>query len=145
MSTEQLKQHGSAILEAAKDHLVAVLAAAPEEGWTAVEWAGAAGLLLGGGTFEAVFAHHLAPVLVSEGRAVQVGEEAVARFRPADESKEESHSAMAAATSAPQVWSSTASGELEVPQTILQQEFPAGEADIEAEKKPTDHDGPWIP
>ncbi|MCP4873196.1 MAG: hypothetical protein GY898_31260 [Proteobacteria bacterium] len=145
MSTTSLKEHGRAILETAKDHLVAALAEAPEEGWTAADWAAEAGLSLEGASFAAVVVHHVAPVLVGEGRAQVVGDETVARYTAAPASKEESHSAVAAATSAPQVWSGTLSGELEVPADLMKAEFPQGEADLEAEQKPTDHEGPWIP
>lgn len=145
MSTTSLKEHGQAILETAKDHLVAALAEAPEEGWTAADWATEAGLSLEGASFAAVIVHHVAPVLVAEGRADLVGEATVARYTAVARSNEESHSAVAAATSAPEVWSGTLSGELEVPAALMKAEFPQGEADIEAEQKPTDHEGPWIP
>jgi hypothetical protein len=145
MSTTSLTEHGRAILETAKDHLVAALAEAPEEGWTAADWAAAAGLSLDGATFPGVFVHHIAPVLVAEGRASQVGEDTVARYCAVEEEKEESHSVAAAATAAPQVWSGTPTGEMEVPTALLQAEFPEGEADVEQEAKPTDHEGPWIP
>jgi len=145
MSTTSLEEHGRAILETAKDHLVAALAEAPEEGWEASAWATAAGLSLVGASFPAVVVHHIASVLVAEGRARQVGEETVARYRAIAESKEESHNAVAAATAAPQVWSGTLSGEMEVPAALMKAEFPQGDADLEAEAKPTDHEGPWIP
>jgi hypothetical protein len=56
MSDSRHQQHGQAILETAKDHLAAVLEGAPRDGWTAIEWAEAAGLRLDGASFAAVFA-----------------------------------------------------------------------------------------
>ena len=144
MNTRTLKEHGRAILETAKDHLVAALEGAPEDGWTAVEWATAAGLLVDEASFSAVFAHHLAPVLVSEGRARVVGEGGLARYSSIQAAREESHSAVAAATSAPQVWSGGAEGELQVGEP-LQSNFPEGEADEASGGPPEGHDGPWIP
>lgn len=75
MTPRALKDHGREIIETAKDHLVAALAMAPTTGWTAVQWAEAAGVLLDGAKFPAVLTHHVAPVLVAEGRAMVVDEE----------------------------------------------------------------------
>jgi len=143
MSTNTLKEHGQAIMETAKDHLVAALQNAPDDGWTAVEWAQAAGLLLDGANFPAVLTHHVAPVLVGEGRARVVGEGGLARYSSVQEAHEESHSVMAAATSAPQVWDTSPEGAETA--EVLQGSFPEGTADEEAEGPPDGHDGPWIP
>ncbi len=146
MSSNPLKDHGRAIIETTKDHLVAALGSAPEDGWTAVEWAEAGGLLLDGASFPAVFAHHIAPVLVREGRARVVDEDAgLARYGSVHGAVEESHSAVAAATQAPQVWSAGAvGGELQV-DGPLQAAFPDGDADEGKNSPPEDHEGPWIP
>ncbi len=145
MNESTLKEHGRAILETAKDHLVAALEGAPEEGWTAVEWASASGLQLDGSSFPAVFAHHIAPVLVAEERARVVGEGGLARYSSIQSAREESQSTIAAATSAPQVWSGGgASGELQL-EAPLQQSFPEGDADEGQAGPPEGHDGPWIP
>ncbi len=103
MSQSALKDHGRAILETAKDHLMAALAGAPDEGWTAVEWAESAGLLLDGASFPAVVAHHIAPILVREGRASEIGAGGLARFHPGQQSREESSAAVAKAMAAPDV------------------------------------------
>jgi hypothetical protein len=103
MPNASLKDHGQAILETAKDHLVAALEDAPEQGWTAIEWAESAGLLLPGASFPAVIAHHLAVVLVSEGRASNIGEGALARFSQSQRCRIEESGAVAKAVSAPAV------------------------------------------
>ncbi|MEE2828558.1 MAG: hypothetical protein VX498_05190 [Myxococcota bacterium] len=108
MSDSPLKSHGRAILETAKDHLIAVLVDAPDEGWTAAEWAAAAGLLLDGAGFPAVVAHHLAPILVQEGRASSVGDGVLARFCLQQVDREESSAAVAKAMAAPAVGPSPA-------------------------------------
>lgn len=97
----RLQAHGRAILEAAKDHLAAALASAPADGWTAAEWASAAGLLLDGAPFGAVFAHHLGTVLVAEGRAIQVGGGPLPRFCGTRAAVEQPQGAVSAATNAP--------------------------------------------
>ena len=103
MSKSALKHHGQAILETAKDHLVAALDDAPDAGWTAVEWAEEAGLLLTGASFPAVIAHHLAAVLVGEGRAVDVGDGALPRFASGKRQHAEESGAVAKAVAAPSV------------------------------------------
>lgn len=145
MITDALHSHGRAILETAKDHLAAALRHAPDAGWTAVEWAEAAGLLLDDANFPAVFAHHLGPVLVGEGRAQQVGVGGLARFAPARRTVAEPASAHAAATSAPQVWG-TGSSAAGVEEHHVEQppgDFPRGVADEEEGPKPDS--GAWIP
>ncbi len=106
MQTRAIKDHGREIIETAKDHLVAALASAPVAGWTAAEWAEAAGVLIDGALFPAVLTHHVAPVLVAEGRTLLVGEDGgIARYGaapPAAPAKLEGH--VAHATAAPQVW-----------------------------------------
>ena len=146
MDQDALKSHGRAILETAKDHLAAALSQAPETGWTAVEWAEGAGLLLDDANFPAVFAHHLGPVLAAEGRAQEVGGGGLARFAPARKRVEEPESVQASATSAPQVWgaASSATG-VEVRDVQKAPDaFPQGVADEELERPPSD-EGPWIP
>ena len=110
MVPSPLQDHGRAIIETAKDHLVAALESAPDEGWTAVEWAAAGGLLIDEANFPAVFAHHLAPVLVQEGRALVVEVGGLTRYTRLGEGTVEEESpagsARAAAPTAPQVWSS---------------------------------------
>lgn len=144
MTPNPLKDHGRAIMETAKDHLAAALESAPEAGWTVVEWAGSAGLLIDEARFPAVFAHHLGPVLVKEGRARVVEEGGLARYTGIGESTVEEDSTAgsprAAATTAPQVWNSGPAAE-----TFVDGEFPAGEAEAEAEGPPEGHEGPWIP
>jgi hypothetical protein len=103
MPTAALTDHGQAILETAKDHLVAALDGAPEDGWTSIEWADAAGLLLTDASFPAVIVHHLAVVLVREGRASDVGDGALARFSPAQRRLIVESGAVAKAVSAPAV------------------------------------------
>jgi hypothetical protein len=110
MNENRLKQHGQAILEAAKDHLHAALESAPPTGWTAVEWAEQAGLLLEGASFAAVFAHHLGPVLLREGRAAEVGDGAIPRYTVRRAGVEQPAGAVSAATSAPEPWSPTTTG-----------------------------------
>ena len=106
MLPNPLKDHGRAIIETAKDHLVAALQSAPPDGWTAVEWAVAAGLLVDEANFPAVLAHHLAPILAKEGRAKIVEKAGLTRYTGVEEAVTDQSSPMAAATSAPQVWSS---------------------------------------
>ncbi len=140
MLPNQLKDHGRAIIETAKDHLVAALQAAPEDGWTAVELAVAGGLLVDEANFPAVLAHHLAPILASEGRAriVEVG--GLTRYTAIRESLADQSSPMAAATSAPQVWSSAPADEV-----FVDGDFPQAPEEAEADSPPEDHEGPWIP
>jgi len=144
MVPNPLHDHGRAIIETAKDHLIAALDRAPDAGWTAVEWADAGGLLIDEANFPAVFAHHLAPVLVKEGRALVVEEGGLTRYTRIGERTVEDESpagsARAAATTAPQVWSSGPSEE-----AFVDGEFPAGEEDTKEEGPPDGHEGPWIP
>ncbi|MBN92853.1 MAG: hypothetical protein CL928_02125 [Deltaproteobacteria bacterium] len=118
MVPNPLQDHGRAIIETAKDHLVAALESAPDAGWTAVEWAEAGGLLIDEANFPAVFAHHLAPVLVKEGRALVVEEGGLTRYTRIGEGTVDDESpagsARAAATTAPQVWNSAAPEGLQV-------------------------------
>jgi hypothetical protein len=145
MSTDPHQSHGRAILETAKDHLSSALSAAPDDGWTAVEWAEAAGLLLDDANFPAVFAHHLGPVLIGEGRAQDIGDGVLSRYVPARRKVEEPVSAQASATSAPQVWGSASNAAgVEVREvTEAPAGFPEGVAD--SETRPDDDSGPWIP
>lgn len=103
MSIAALKDHGQAILETAKDHMIAALEAAPSEGWNSIEWADAAGLLMTDASFPAVIVHHLASVLVREGRAADVGDGAVARFGKARRRIIQESGAVANAVAAPAV------------------------------------------
>jgi len=138
MLNAALKDHGQAILETAKDHLVAALEDAPIEGWTAIEWAEAAGLLLTGASFPAVIAHHLAAVLVREGRASDVGEGAMARFSQGQRSRIEESGAVAKAVSAPAVvHSPTADGPEE--ESFDREDLQAVDGAAAADK------GPWSP
>lgn len=109
MTPRALKDHGREIIETAKDHLVAALAAAPATGWTAVQWAEAAGVLLDGAKFPAVLTHHVAPVLVGEGRAKVVEEDGgIARYGAAPPpAPVRVEGGLAHATAAPQVWHPT--------------------------------------
>ncbi|MCO4768554.1 MAG: hypothetical protein KDA24_00880 [Deltaproteobacteria bacterium] len=106
MTPRALKDHGREIIETAKDHLVAALASAPAAGWTAAEWADAAGVLIDGAKFPAVLAHHVAPVLVSEGRILLASEDGgIARYgAAAPRSTPHGTGRVASATAAPQVW-----------------------------------------
>ncbi len=143
MASTPHKDHGLAIIETAKDHLAAALELAPEDGWSIVEWADAAGLIISGANFPAVFAHHIAPVLVREGRAYAVEKGGLARYSlTAQKPAEQGISPMASATSAPQLWSSAPQEEV-----FVDGQFPEGEAEDEAEGEadPDGHDGPWIP
>ncbi|MBJ92848.1 MAG: hypothetical protein CMP23_00075 [Rickettsiales bacterium] len=140
MLPNQLKDHGLAIIETAKDHLVAALEAAPEEGWTAVELAVASGLLVDEASFPAVITHHLGPTLVKEGRARIVEKAGLTRYTAIREALTDQSSPMAAATSAPQVWSSAPTEEV-----FVDGEFPQSPEEAEAEGPPADHEGPWIP
>jgi hypothetical protein len=140
MLPNQLKDHGRAIIETAKDHLVAALEAAPEEGWTAVELAIAGGLLVDEANFPAVLAHHLAPILAKEGRARIVEEGGLTRYTAVRESLADQSSPMAAATSAPQVWSGSPADEV-----FVDGDFPQSPQEDEADQAPDDHEGPWIP
>jgi hypothetical protein len=145
MNRHALQSHGRAILETAKDHLADALNKAPEEGWTAVEWAEAAGLLLDDAKFPAVFAHHLGPVLVAEGRALLVGEQGLAHFVPARRKVREPETVQASATAAPEVWGATrsAAGVEERHAERPPSNFPAGVAD--EEEGPPPDGSPWIP
>jgi|GEM_PF-2421038 len=145
MTDTRNQHHGQAILETAKDHLAAVLEAAPRTGWSAVEWAEAAGLLLEGAPFAAVFAHHMAPVLVREGRVALVGEDPLPRYSTARPSVDEAAAPQGAATSAPQPWE----GATDARVTAIvpgHPDFPQGAADEEEEQGPPPGlTGPWIP
>lgn len=145
MNPNALKSHGRAILETAKDHLAAALSQAPDAGWTAAEWAEAAGLTLDDANFPAVFAHHLGPLLVLEGRAQQLGDPGLARFAPARRVVEEPESAQASATAAPQVWGAATNPSGTAVQHVDQAPtgFPEGVGDNEA--RPEGDSGPWIP
>ncbi len=140
MLPNPLKDHGRAIIETAKDHLVAALQAAPEEGWTSVELAFAAGLLVDEANFPAVLAHHLAPILAKEGRAKLIEKGGLTRYTAVGEAVTDQSSPMAAATSAPQVWSSAPAEEV-----FVDGDFPQSPEEAEAETPPEDHEGPWIP
>ena len=140
MLTNQLKDHGRAIIETAKDHLVAALQAAPEDGWTAVQLAVAAGLLVDEANFPAVLAHHLAPILANEGRATIVEKAGLTRYTAVGEAVTDQSSPMAAATAAPQVWSSDPAEEV-----FVDGDFPQGTDEPESDSPPDDHEGPWIP
>jgi len=140
MLPNQLKDHGRAIIETAKDHLVAALQAAPEDGWTAVQWAIAAGLLVDEANFPAVLAHHLAPILAGEGRAKILEKGGLTRYTAIEAALAEDPSPMAAATSAPQVWSSAPADEV-----FVDGDFPQAPEEEEADSPPEDHEGPWIP
>ena len=109
MTPRALKDHGREIIETAKDHLVAALALSPAKGWTAAEWAEAAGVLLDGAKFPAVLTHHVAAVLLSEGRVVITSDEGgMARYGAAAPRHTPGVTgATAAATAAPQVWGPT--------------------------------------
>ena len=106
MTPRALKSHGREIIETAKDHLVAALASAPPRGWTAAEWAEAAGVLVDGAKFPAVLAHHVAPVLVAEGRTVVASEDGgIARYgAAAPRTGPTPKGTLAQATHAPEVW-----------------------------------------
>jgi len=140
MLSTPLKDHGRAIIETAKDHLVAALQAAPEDGWTAVELAVAAGLLVDEANFPAVLAHHLAPILAAEGRAKIVEKGGLTRYAAVEEAVTDQSSPMAAATAAPQVWSSAPAEEV-----FVDGDFPKSPEEEEADSPPDDHEGPWIP
>jgi hypothetical protein len=140
MLPNQLKDHGRAIIETAKDHLVAALQAAPQDGWTAVELAVAAGLLVDEANFPAVLAHHLAPILATEGRATIVEKGGLTRYTAVDEAVTDQSSPIAAATSAPQVWSSAPAEEV-----FVDGDYPQSPDEEDAESPPEDHEGPWIP
>ncbi len=134
MLPNQLKDHGRAIIETAKDHLVAALQAAPEDGWTAVELAVAAGLLVDEANFPAVLAHHLAPVLTAEGRATVVEKGGLIRYTAVEQTIADEASPMAAATSAPQVWSDTPAEE-----AFVDGELAEATAASDPEQPPGDH------
>jgi hypothetical protein len=110
MTPKAMRDHGRAVIETAKDHLVAALSVSPPRGWTAAEWAQAAGVLIDGAAFPAVLVHHVAPVLVAEGRATAVGEsDGVVRYGAAAvpsplRTEEFDASALQAATHAPMVF-----------------------------------------
>jgi hypothetical protein len=109
MTPRALKDHGREIIETAKDHLVAALALSPAEGWTAAEWAEAAGVLLDGAKFPAVLTHHVAHVLLAEGR-VTITSESGGLSRYGAAAPRHSHTGMgaaAAATAAPHVWAAS--------------------------------------
>ena len=113
MTNRALKDHGREIIETAKDHLVAALAAAPTSGWTAVQWGEAAGVLLDGAKFPAVLTHHVAPVLVAEGRAIVVLDDGgMARYGSAPPpAPVRVEGQVANATAAPHVWHPSAEEE----------------------------------
>lgn len=106
MTPRALKDHGREIIETAKDHLVAALASAPPDGWTAVEWAENAGVLLDGAKFPAVLTHHVAPVLLAEGRISKTSDiGGIARYGAAPpRHATPGRGRVASATAAPQVW-----------------------------------------
>jgi len=108
MTSRALTDHGREIIETAKDHLIAALASSPAGGWTAAEWAEAAGVLIDGAKFPAVLAHHVAPVLVGEGRVTVASETGgLARYAAAaPRSVAAGKGHMASAVAAPQVWTS---------------------------------------
>jgi hypothetical protein len=148
---QAFKDHGKAILETAKDHLAAALDQAPAGGWTAVEWAEAAGLLLDGAAFPAVVAHHLGPVLAQEGRARITDAGGLPRFAPAERRAAPADppgagegSARAAATSSPQLWSGAPAEEVFVDGSAAPAGAGGGPED-EGQKPPPGHHGPWIP
>ncbi len=101
-----IKDHGREIIETAKDHLVAALASAPASGWTAVQWAEAAGVLIDGAKFPAVLTHHVAPVLVGEGRALVAADDGgISRYCSAPPTaRVVIQGQVAHATTAPRVW-----------------------------------------
>jgi len=105
MTPRALKDHGRELIETAKDHLVAALAMSPPEGWSAAEWAEAAGVLLDGAKFPAVLTHHVAPVLVAEGRVRVASEQGgMARYAAAPPRHVPSGGGIvASATAAPQI------------------------------------------
>ena len=140
MLPNQLKDHGRAIIETAKDHLVAALQESPEAGWTAVELAVAAGLLVDEANFPAVLAHHLTPILATEGRALIVEQGGLTRYTAVPASVADQSSPMAAATSAPQVWSNAPTEEV-----FVDGAYPQSSEENEADSPPDDHEGPWIP
>jgi len=138
MSTAALKHHGQAILETAKDHLVAALEGAPEQGWTSAEWAEAAGLLMPDASFPAVIVHHLAIVLVREGRASDIGDGAIARFAQAQRRLIEESGAVAKAVAAPSVGPS--------PELVTEDEKSIDHDEVEAvDGAEAAADGPWSP
>lgn len=144
MDRHGFKQHGRAILETAKDHLASALQGAPDEGWTAVEWAEAAGLLLDDAKFPAVFAHHLGPVLLVEGRAASAGDGALPRYRSAASRPRQPETVGAAATAAPQVWGTASNAAIQAVGAPTQG-APQGVADEGQDSPPEGHEGPWIP
>jgi hypothetical protein len=138
MSKAALKDHGQAILETAKDHLVAALEAAPEQGWTSIEWADAAGLLMADASFPAVIVHHLANVLVREGRASDVGDGALGRFGQARRRIIEESGAVANAVAAPSVGPS--------PEPLSPEEQSIDHTEVEAvDGAEAAAEGPWSP
>lgn len=106
MTTRAIKDHGREIIETAKDHLIAALASAPPSGWTAVQWAEAAGVMIDGAKFPAVLTHHVAPVLVAEGRTEIVDDGGgISRYcAPPPSAPVQIVGHVAQATAAPQVW-----------------------------------------
>ncbi len=144
MDRHGFKQHGRAILETAKDHLASALEGAPDEGWTAVEWAEAAGLLIDDAKFPAVFAHHIGPVLLRDGRAASAGDGALSRYRSAAQKQTQPGTTAAAATAAPQVWASASESTVQSSGGPAPS-VPRGVADEGQDSPPDDHDGPWIP
>jgi len=138
MSTAALKDHGQAILETAKDHMIAALEAAPSEGWSSIEWADAAGLLMTDASFPAVIVHHLAAVLVREGRAADVGDGAVARFGKSQRRIIQESGAVANAVAAPAVGPS--------PEPLAATEQSMDHGTVEAvDGAEAAAEGPWSP
>lgn len=148
---------GREIVETIKDHMVRVLAGAPEDGWTAVRWADEAGLLVEPSSFPAALVHHLAPILVREGRARQLGEAGLASYVAAagavHAGREPGPLPVAEAPAlAPHLWSDapgTDDGQVEIERRGevdgLGGSFPEGSADEGADRPPEGHGGPWIP